>query len=471
MLSDASFEPLARNLQALGMVPPETSPGLLPGNLREKERDRTQARRRGFQLRPEDDPIGTVTLVNVDGVLTWQEGLVATQLPSSVPESPAIASPRRRWGSTASQKAVVSLKYEKLGASQVGAFLETLDAQLTPNQGWLELDKTSLKLVAKTASGPVATGRILLIVHGTFSESQAIVGQFQSTQFGQTFLGDAAKKYDQILALNHPTLSVSPIINALQIARFFAHSSAEVDVISHSRGGLVTRWWIEGFGGNALVRNAIFVASPLAGTGLAAPPQFRHALEMLSNIGNIVGGITAAASIGLPFLTVAAGLIKLVSSFGSLTAKTPLIDAAVAMVPGFVCQSRVLNNVEVNQLRIGNNFLKDASQPSRTAYHAITGSFMPNPVGLRIWELFVRVDKRIAAAGASCIFYGKNDLVVDSVSMTQLFGPPLSGDLESAENFDVSVLHTFDDSNSVYHTNYFEQPETIRALSQCLFRA
>ena len=49
-----------------------------------------------------------------------------------------------------------------------------------------------------------------------------------------------------------------------------------LDVIAHSRGGLVTRWALEGFGiGGAGPFRAVMVGAPIGGTSLASPPQLR----------------------------------------------------------------------------------------------------------------------------------------------------------------------------------------------------
>src|SRR5208283_5185534 len=120
-------------------------------------------------------------------------------------------------------------------------------------------------------------------------------------------LGRAAKHYDQILAFDHPTLSVSPMLNALDLARRLDGSKADIDVVCHSRGGLVTRWWLEAFDRPIGKRRAVLVGAPLEGTNLAAPPRLRYVLSWFSNLNRVVG---AAASM-IPFLTVASCLARL----------------------------------------------------------------------------------------------------------------------------------------------------------------
>jgi hypothetical protein len=45
------------------------------------------------------------------------------------------------------------------------------------------------------------------------------------------------------------------------------------------------------------------------------------------------------ASCSVPLLTVVTGLLRVLSSVTSLAAKTPVLDAALAMIPGLAAQS------------------------------------------------------------------------------------------------------------------------------------
>ena len=90
------------------------------------------------------------------------------------------------------------------------------------------------------------------------------------------------KAYKDIVFFEHATLAVSPIVNALELGRFFAMPADRIDVIAHSRGGLVVRWWLEGFGKSLSLKplapvRAVLVGSPLNGTSLAAPDKLKNA--------------------------------------------------------------------------------------------------------------------------------------------------------------------------------------------------
>jgi triacylglycerol esterase/lipase EstA (alpha/beta hydrolase family) len=84
-------------------------------------------------------------------------------------------------------------------------------------------------------------------VHGTFSNVDGYLKELGQIPEGRVFLGEIEETYDQVLGFDHATLAVSPVMNALDLARLFQDSKADIDVISHSRGGLVVRWWLEQF--------------------------------------------------------------------------------------------------------------------------------------------------------------------------------------------------------------------------------
>lgn len=463
---DLLLKSLEQATDKLGLYRPNTPVNLLPDSLVIKEGDRTQALRRGRYIRPAEEQVGRINLVEVDGVLSWQDAN-EVGVPIS-PTAPAGDSGglRRGWFSRPRGEIVQQYKFEKLPPNQVGGFLKSLDEKLTPDQGLKEWKDGKLNDDAKPAMGD----KILLIIHGTFSNASTILQQLDNPNFkeGNDFLKWAADqtRYNKILAFDHPTLSVSPLLNALELQRKFdvLGSAKSVDVICHSRGGLVARWWIEAFGGGRCVRKVVFVGSPLAGTSLAAPPALRSAMDLLTNVGKIIGGLAGAASVAVPFMAVAAGLMKVITSITGTIAHTPLLDAAVAMIPGFACQSRVGNNFELIKLREGNS----SSLPD---YHAITAAFHPDEVGWKVWRIFSNFKERVAELGAGLVFQSANDLVVNTDSMRDLFGAPVIGDTDRDSSFlisDANKILDFGDTPKVFHTNYFQQPLTATTIQKWL---
>jgi hypothetical protein len=388
--------------------------------------------RRGL-VTPEEDGVKIVTLVNVDGVLYWSGGA----------PPPSAAGRRQRAGlfSLFGGEPVTTVKLQTLGVNEISQKLEEMDQKFTP-QGPAKLRAIQNGAILPAEVPPVATGKILLFVHGTFSNNDNLIAEINQTPEGQKFLSDAGRSYAQVLAFDHYTVSRSPILNALELARKFAGSTAEINIICHSRGGLVTRWFCEVFDQKRdRPRRAILVGSPIGGTSLAAPDKLRGTLNLFTNLGTALGeGLSL-----VPFLSAAGAIMKLAFSVAGAATKVPLIDAGVAMTPGLCAQSRILNNNELKAL------IWPPKEPPK--YYAVTSTFRPPPVGWAFWKVFCDWTN-LASAAEDRIFSAANDLVVDTDSMTQ----------------DIQVENTFvyGEGDHIYHTIYFRQPKTIQFIRTSL---
>jgi pimeloyl-ACP methyl ester carboxylesterase len=300
----------------------------------------------------------------------------------------------------------------------------------------------------------------LLFVHGTFSKSDMFQDELGAIAEGRALLGRVEQKYNgSVFAFDHPTLAVSPWINALDLEGALINVTGDIDVICHSRGGLVVAWWLRNARRN--VKNVVFVASPLQGTSLASPAHLRSALDYFANIATAVKVTAGAASTFAPFMTAVQGLAAIVSGILHATANTPLADAAVAIVPGLAGQSRVANNFEIDRL-IREKWVSPAT------FHAVMSNFKPSgddPVW-KFWKFFQNPKDRLLGWGASAIFDEPNDLCVNTQSMTQTYRKPggPGAALPGIEAIDPLNVHDFKESRTVHHTNYFRQPETVDFL-------
>lgn len=409
------------------------------------------------RLRPRADPgIGYLSLLqDEDGLLRWD-------LDSGPGTRPPSARARAGRRGLISLGLVEQFKFEMVHGSEVARFLDGLDTSFNGLRG----------LRGRGAAGadtgpaqPVASAKkngILLIVHGTFSKGDALFEGLNSTPEGTKLLANASKHYDQVLSFEHPTLSVSPILNALDLARAFAGTTAPVDIVCHSRGGLVVRWWLEVLKApQTKARSVVFVGSPLQGTSLASPLRLRTALNLMTNV--LVGMQAAGqlASLAVPLFGVVAGLMKLISSVTGAAGKTPVIDAAVAMIPGLSAQSRrglagqqqILGSFELDRLAAGISQMPGG-------YFAVKCNFEPTDPAWAFWKHFMRPGERLADLGADLVFPEANDLVVDTASMDAL-----SDLVKVAGPNAVLDLGT---SGVVHHLNYFAQPEVAKFIRSSL---
>jgi len=113
---------------------------------------------------------------------------------------------------------------------QVDAGVYRLSAvELTPLKG------TGVKLAKLPASNP--GDPILVLVHGTFSNTAGTFGKLWSQHPGR--VAALFKRYgDRVYALDHETLGVSPFGNALTLVRVLPEG-ARLHLMTHSRGGIV----------------------------------------------------------------------------------------------------------------------------------------------------------------------------------------------------------------------------------------
>jgi pimeloyl-ACP methyl ester carboxylesterase len=431
------FDKIVADLKLRDEVPVEDRP-----------KPNSQRRRRGFEPRDYSGE-ATLSLVEDNGILQW------------VYEPPA-RGPSGRRRRRAAQRAVGAqpvrqISFRETPPNQIIAKLEELDDKLTPTRGMRRYRPApggGIGILEPVDRPLDIKGRVLLLVHGTFSKSDMFVEEFGALSPGPeaNFLGRATK-YKAILTFDHPTLSVSPWINALDLEDALAGVTGPIDVICHSRGGLVVAWWLHN--AKRKVDNVIFVGSPLEGTSLAAPANLRATLQFLAGIFKALEATSAGLATILPLMAAVTGLAKICGGILRLGSSTPLVDAAVVVIPGLAGQSRVGNSAELLRLH-------RAAWVSTPACHAVTSNFEPTDADAHWWEVwkhFANPKMKALNYGADVIFQNsQNDLVVDTNSMINICDGKLP----------VVTRHNFGTSPIVHHCNYFRQPETVAYFRQVL---
>ena len=131
----------------------------------------------------------------------------------------------------------------------------------------------------------------LLLVHGTNSQSHTGLGGIPAATLQQLHNLYGGR----VFAFDHPTLSVEPTVNAMWLAQHLPPGvDFTLDIICHSRGGLVSRLLAErpvmlGLDAERLaVRQLIMVATPNAGTPLAKPAHVLKFVDVITTILNAV---------------------------------------------------------------------------------------------------------------------------------------------------------------------------------------
>jgi hypothetical protein len=387
-------------------------------------------------------------LVSEDHVLRWE--LANEADPRRVARRAS-----RRGAVNLARTVIEQFKVLPADGSAIAAMLDGLDQHLNPSRGLRQVRNGQLGPVG---AQPEREGRVLLLVHGTFSSASSTLAAWSATEDGRRVLAQAERDHTQVLAYEHATLSVSPILNALELKRAFARSRAKVDVVCHSRGGLVVRWWLEVLDSDRL-RDArvVFVGSPLQGTSLAAPNRLRHALDMLTNAAFALGNGGQVLFAAIPWVAAVGGILRVFAAGTGAVSKTPLVDATLAMIPGLAAQARTNNNFELQGLAAGSSRVPPG-------YRFVVSNFQPVDPGDRwkFWTYYTNLGAAAADAAADFVFDCENDLAVDTSSMTQLAGALSATDKDKILDFGLS--------RTVHHLNYFDQPKMYAFIQQSLRR-
>lgn len=127
-------------------------------------------------------------------------------------------------------------------------------------------------------------GRALLFVHGTFSSAHGAFDALPDAVFDTLYQRYGAR----LFAYDHPYLATDPVANARWFfAQVPADANLEVDIVCHSRGGLVSRLLAEPPRTGWRVRRLVFVAVPNQGTPLAEPNHMMAMIDRLTTALNL----------------------------------------------------------------------------------------------------------------------------------------------------------------------------------------
>jgi pimeloyl-ACP methyl ester carboxylesterase len=276
----------------------------------------------------------------------------------------------------------------------------------------------------KTGGG---NGRLLVFVHGTFSTCRGGFGALE----GATLNALRQQYGNRVVGFDHWTVSKTPIDNAKDfLAALPKTPNLPIDVITHSRGGLVARTLTE-LSDQLPKRNppldvqrVVFVGTPNAGTPLADGQRLPTLINYLTNLVNF-----------LPKASIVIAIDLLLAAVKWLAAHVP------QDLPGLQVQgpgSAFLSAINARSILSG------------ATYAAVTANY----------EASDGLLERLKDVGMDIVFQDENDLVVptDSViSVDVVTGlPPVLAD-----------SHRFNGPD-VHHTSYFEHPDTHGFIAKVL---
>ncbi|MEM1047353.1 MAG: CHAT domain-containing protein, partial [Pseudomonadota bacterium] len=304
-------------------------------------------------------------------------------------------------------------------------------------------------------------GRLLLVLHGTFSSTLGSFGALGMTRWGKDFLTAARQRYDGLFGFDHSTLGETPEENAASVydalKTLAPPPGTEIDVLAFSRGGLVARLLIERLlpSGDlpVVAGKAVFVGCTNGGTALADPKNWKTFLDLYTNL-------AVAAGRGLEVLdagtasTIVTQSVKTLGGFVQAVVDTTIEDR---MVPGIAAMA------PNSPLVLGLNGPQSALPLPNVRYFALGSDFEPTlfsgggtDTGLPGFP--VRALQSIADFGVDQLMQEHNDLVVDTEAMTQ-FGPLADRLVDTAMKPENALI---------YHTNYFENEDVVRTVGAWL---
>ncbi|MEG0633641.1 MAG: CHAT domain-containing protein [Pseudomonas sp.] len=132
---------------------------------------------------------------------------------------------------------VTGIGKDAVADAVAGQASKRIDEQVAP--GLYALNPRALdplKSATITTPSVIAGKPMLVLLHGTFSSTQGTFGKFWTEHPGK--VANLFSAYSGVYALEHYTLTASPIQNALELAQALP-VDAVLHLLSHSRGGLV----------------------------------------------------------------------------------------------------------------------------------------------------------------------------------------------------------------------------------------
>jgi hypothetical protein len=260
-------------------------------------------------------------------------------------------------------------------------------------------------------------GQALLFIHGTFSTAHGAFALIEPAAFKTLF-----DRYDgRVFAFNHFTLSHDPRRNVEWLAgQLPGGDSLELDIVCHSRGGLVARTIAEQpsvFGldtSRFKVRRIVFVGVPNSGTLLAHPDHMMKMIDRFTTALNVFpsGAVTETLE-------------------AIITAVKVLAHGALKGLQGLA------------SMQPDGEFLKKLNQgaPAGSGYYAIAADYEPTSPGLR-----ALVAGSVADGVLDRVFEGiGNDLVVPEPGVYGANGSaafPIPDERLLRVKNDAGVIHT-----------------------------
>lgn len=269
-------------------------------------------------------------------------------------------------------------------------------------------------------------GRALLLIHGTGSNTAGGLGGMDPDVLQQ--LEDRYEK--RVFAFDHPTIGTAPQANAARLLEALEGDGWDLDIVSHSRGGLVARMLTEQAAalglmpGKVSVRRVVFAGVPNAGSPLADMDHMQAFVDSYTTMLNLLGhGIPIAATLG--------SIVAVVKQLAASAIKG--LDGLQSMDPD-------------------GTFLTDLNKgPAGTeTYYALASNYEPAAGSGLAAFCDALMDKVFDLQ--------MNDLIVPTQGVYQL------PDSATSARFPVTKVRQFAPGDAIDHSAYFHRPEAASQI-------
>ena len=282
---------------------------------------------------------------------------------------------------------------------------------------------------------------IILYIHGIIGDTEDMVQSVRRTKFDikgkSRQLGDL---YDLVLTFDYENLHTPIEENArllkqrLEQVGLAANHDKNLHIVAHSMGGLVSRWFIEREGGNAIANHLIMLGTPNAGSPWSKIEDW--AVTMLG--------------IGL-------------NGLSNVSWTVPVIGMLMRAI-GIAVSALEVIDVSLDQMQPGSEFLNNlaASADPGIPYSIIAGNTSIIPAALISQghqpSLVNRLMQKLFNQTVSLAFFGQpNDIAVEIDSIKSV---------DSNRTYPPQIQEVACD-----HLVYFYHSEGLQGLSQAIAQA
>ncbi len=277
----------------------------------------------------------------------------------------------------------------------------------------------------------LASGRALLMVHGTFSRAHTAFGGLPAE-----FVQGLHQQYEgRVFAFDHFTISDDPKENVeWLLGKLPSEIALDLDIMCHSRGGLVSRVLSEKWGDLAhgskevKVEKVVFAGSPNAGTALADPDHMSALIDRYTNLLNF---------------------FDLLPDNGVTEVLEAIVTVAKQLSVGTL---KGLKGIQ--SMRPEGEFGKWVNEGTGlvdSRYFALASDFAASEPGLKNFVFDKVMDRIFQDAG--------NDLVVPTTGVfDRRMKPRDAEDSGEPAMFPIEERYVFEGINALAHSAYFADP-------------